>query len=142
MIDLKQTQKNDPVKRDVEHGLDDMKGSSPFDPPSVYEDKETNKVDFDAMNEALKELVEDHKIATKKIEEFETALVEYKTNGYKLNKEINTVFADFYKYYDNELLVHNEKEDKVLFPLLNEKLLAAGEHSVGENPSTAIDEIG
>lgn len=139
MIDLKETNKHDPVQRNVEHGLDEMKGCTPFDPPSVYEDKDKNKVDFESMADALKELVEDHKKAIKKIEEFEKALVDYKTNGYKITKEINAVFADFYKYYDNELLLHNEKEDKVLFPLLNEKLLASGEHSISENPKTAID---
>lgn len=139
MIDLKETNKVDPLKRDVEHGLDEMKGCTPFDPPSVYEEDKKNKVDFDSMADVLKELVEDHKIAIKKIEEFENALVEYKTKGYVLSKEINSVFSDFFKYYDNNLLLHNEKEDKVLFPLLNEKLLQAGEHSISENPKTAID---
>jgi hemerythrin-like domain-containing protein len=83
--------------------------------------------------------VEDHKVAIKKIEEFENALVQYKTTGYVLTKEINATFSDFFKYYDSNLLLHNEKEDKVLFPLLNEKLMATGEHSTGENPKTAID---
>ena len=139
MIDLKQTNQVDPLTRNVEHGLDEMKGSTPFDPPSVYDEDKKGTVNFDAMPEALKELVEDHKVAIKKIEEFENALVQYKTTGYVLTKEINATFSDFFKYYDSNLLLHNEKEDKVLFPLLNEKLMATGEHSTGENPKTAID---
>jgi len=139
MIDLKQTNQVDPLTRNVEHGLDEMKGSTPFDPPSVYDEDKKGTVNFDAMPEALKELVEDHKVAIKKIEEFENALVQYKTTGYVLSKEINATFSDFFKYYDSNLLLHNEKEDKVLFPLLNEKLMATGEHSTGENPKTAID---
>lgn len=139
MIDLKQTQKTDPLQRNVDHGLDNMKGCTPFDPPSVYEDKDAKKVDFDGMADALKELVEDHKNATKQLEAFENALVEFKSNAYQMTPAINSVFSDFFRYYDNELLMHNEKEDKALFPLLNEKLMASGEHSVGENPKTAID---
>ena len=139
MIDLKQTNQVDPLTRNVEHGLDEMKGSTPFDPPSVYDEDKKGTVNFDAMPEALKELVEDHKVAIKKIEEFENALVQYKTTGYVLTKAINATFSDFFKYYDSNLLLHNEKEDKVLFPLLNEKLMATGEHSTGENPKTAID---
>lgn len=139
MIDLKETNKVDPLKRNVEHGLDEMKGCTPFDPPSVYEEDKKGVVDFEGMDEVLKELVEEHKVAIKKIEEFENALIEYKTKGYVLSPEINTAFSNFFKFYDNNLLVHNEKEDKVLFPLLNEKLLQSGEHSTSENPKTAID---
>lgn len=139
MIDLKETNKKDPLKRNVEHGLDEMKGATPFDPPSVYEEDKKLKVDFESMPEALKELMQEHKVAMEKIEAFENALVEFKTNGYVLNSAINNVFSEFFKFYDNNLLVHNEKEDKVLFPLLNTKLLESGEHSTGENPKTAID---
>ncbi len=36
-------------------------------------------------------------------------------------------------------MVHNRKEEKGLFPILQKKLLASGEHSTGENPHTPID---
>ena len=139
MINLKEVNKTDPIKRNVEHGLDNMKGCTPFDPPSVYEEENKPKVDFDAMPPVLKDLVEEHKKATAEIEKFENALVDFKSNGYNVTKEINVAFSDFFKFYDNNLLVHNEKEDKVLFPFLNDKLIESGEHSVGENPKTAID---
>ncbi|MBK6522188.1 MAG: hemerythrin domain-containing protein [Sphingobacteriaceae bacterium] len=139
MIDLKETNKKDPIKRNVENGLDNMKGCTPFDPPSVYEEENKPKIDFDAMPEALQELMKEHKVAVEKIEAFENALVEYKTSGYVLNPSINSTLSEFFKFYDNNLLVHNEKEDKALFPILNAKLLESGEHSIGENPKTAID---
>ncbi|MBK7816126.1 MAG: hemerythrin domain-containing protein [Sphingobacteriaceae bacterium] len=137
MIDLKETNKKDPIKRNVENGLDNMKGCTPFDPPSVYEEENKPKIDFDSMPEALQELMKEHKVAVEKIEAFENALVEYKTSGYVLNPSINSTLSEFFKFYDNNLLVHNEKEDKALFPILNAKLLESGEHSIGENPKTA-----
>ncbi|MBK9282993.1 MAG: hemerythrin domain-containing protein [Sphingobacteriaceae bacterium] len=139
MIDLKETNKKDPLKRSVEHGLDNMKGATPFDPPSVYDEENKPKIDFESMPDAIKELMNEHKVAIEKLEIFENALVEFKSNGYVLNPSINSALSEFFKFYDNNLLVHNEKEDKVLFPLLNEKLIATGEHSIGENPKTAID---
>ncbi|MBL7896866.1 MAG: hemerythrin domain-containing protein [Bacteroidia bacterium] len=139
MIDLKETNKKDPIKRNVEHGLDNMKGCTPFDPPSVYEEEKKPKVDFKTMHETLQELVREHEVATAEIDKFESALAEFKSNGYNVTSEINYAFSDFFKFYDNKLLVHNEKEDKVLFPLLNKKLLESGEHSTGDNPKTAID---
>lgn len=139
MINLKETNKTDPLKRNVEHGLDNMKGCTPFDPPSAYDKDNKPKVDFENMHHVLQEFVNEHKIATQKTNDFEEALVKFKNNGYRLTPEINDVFSDFFKFYDNMLLPHNEKEDKVLFPLLNEKLLLTGEHSVGEDPKTAID---
>ena len=107
MINLKETAKTDPVKRNVEHGLDNMKGCTPFDPPSVYEEENKPKVDFAAMAPALQELIEEHKVAVEKIELFENALVEFKTNGYVLNQQINSALSEFFKFYDNKLLIHN-----------------------------------
>ena len=88
---------------------------------------------------SIKELVEEHELALKKVEEFEKGLVAYKTSGYKLDAKINEAFAGFFKFFDDVLLPHNDKEEKCLFPILREKLIAAGEHSVGEIKVTAIE---
>ena len=48
-------------------------------------------------------------------------------------------FGIFFKNLDEEILPHNRKEEKVLFPVLQKKLIASGEHSKGEKPVTAID---
>ncbi|MBL7890126.1 MAG: hemerythrin domain-containing protein, partial [Bacteroidia bacterium] len=44
-----------------------------------------------------------------------------------------------FKYFDENISKHNHKEEKTLFPILNQKLILAGEHSVGEHTMTAID---
>ena len=59
--------------------------------------------------------------------------------AFKLNNEINKAFGDFFKSLDEELLPHNRKEEKILFPILNQKLIEAGEHSKGHKLVTAID---
>jgi hemerythrin-like domain-containing protein len=138
MIDLKNLVKSDPVTRNVEKGLDQSE-HTPMDPPSVYEKPVAEKVTYENMAAPLKQFMDEHKVALQKIEAYEKALVEYKANGYKLTSEINTAFSAFFKFFDENISLHNHKEEKALFPLLNKKLIAAGEHSVGDNPMTAID---
>lgn len=138
MIDLKQLSKSDPVKRNVEKGLEQVE-HTPMDPPSAYEQPGKMKVDFKNMDKPLQTFVEEHKIAVQQVESFERALVQFKTSGYKVDQKVNEIFATFFKYFDSELLPHNDKEEKMLFPLLNKRLIEAGEHSTGETKLTAID---
>lgn len=138
MIDLKKLAKTEPIQRNVEKGLEDVE-HTPMDPPSAYEQPGAVKSDNNITEASIQVFVDEHVKAIAQISSFEKALVEFKTNGYKLNPEINRGFGDFFKYFDNELLAHNSKEEKVLFPLLQKKLLEAGEHSTGETPITAID---
>lgn len=138
MIDLKKIAKTDPIKRNVERGLEDVE-HSPMDPPAAYEQPGKMKVSFENMEKSLLTFVDEHKHATLTVDAFEKALVQFKTNGYQVDQQINEVFGGFFKFLDDELLPHNVKEEKVLFPILHKKLLEAGEHSVGPNPVTAID---
>ncbi len=138
MIDLKKAAITDPLQRNVEKGLEQIE-HSPMDPPSAYEQPAEIK-DNKVINEAsIQEFVDEHKLAMKHIEEFEKGLTAYKATGYLLNPEINKAFASFFKFFDEILLPHNDKEEKCLFPILREKLIAAGEHSTGEVKVTAIE---
>lgn len=134
----KKLNKTEPIKRKVEKGLEQVE-NSPMDPPAAYEQPGKPKVDFDQMQVALQTLMTEHKNALKKIENFENALMQFKTNGYRLDAAINSVFKEFFSFLDNDLFPHNYKEEKTLFPLLHQKLIEAGEHGIGDNPKTAID---
>lgn len=138
MIDLRRTAKNDPIKRNVEKGLEQVE-HTPMDPPSAYE--QPGKVDdlSNTQDKAIQVFMDEHQLAMKHLQNFEQALVQFKTNGYKVDDKINEIFAQFFKYFDAELLPHNSKEEKTLFPVLKKRLIEAGEHSTGENKITAID---
>lgn len=138
MIDLKQLAKTDPIKRNVEKGLEDVE-HSPMDPPEAYTSSTVEEVPETEFASVIRLLITEHKLALEKIEAFEKALVQFKLDGYKLDLKINEIFGDFFKYFDNNISVHNHKEERVLFPLLNKKLIEAGEHSVGGKIMTAID---
>ena len=136
---LRKTPKiKEPIIRNVEKGLEDSEHSH-MDPPSAYEQPGTLNASVDSMDTSIQELVDEHKIAMKQVEDFEKALVQFKTSGYKVDHKTNEIFGNFFKYFDGELLPHNDKEEKTLFPILNKRLIEAGEHSKGETKLTAID---
>ena len=138
MIDLKQAKKTDPVVKQQDKGLENQE-DSPMDPPNAYEEPGKIEMKKEDMSDSLKIFMDEHEAVLKVIGEFEKGIVEYKKNGYKLTNEINKSFSTFYKSLDENILPHNRKEEKILFPVLNKKLIAAGEHSKGEKAVTAID---
>lgn len=137
-LDLSKMNTVDPLKRHVEKSLD-TEEHTPFDPPEAYAPATVKGIAFEDMHPAIQLLMREHRDVMKITSEFETALIAYKAEGYKLTKEINGVFGKFYEFFDKNLLLHNAKEDKGFFPKLQLRLLESGEHSVGENPRTAID---
>jgi hemerythrin-like domain-containing protein len=137
-LDLKKLQKSDPVKKQSEKGLDDQE-DSPMDPPNAYEEPGKITMQQEDKADAIKIFMDEHREVLKVVAEFEKGLVAYKTNGYNLTNEINVSFSKFFKCFDEELLPHNRKEERVLFPILNKKLILAGEHSKGVKQVTAID---
>ncbi len=138
MIDLKQLSKTDPVKRNVEKGLEDVE-HTPLDPPDAYSETKLGKINFADFAIPIQQLVTEHKEMLEKIESFEIALIQFKNNGYLFDQKINEIFSVFFKFFDESISKHNHKEEKTLFPVLNQKLILAGEHSVGEHTMTAID---
>ena len=113
--------------------------NSPMDPPDAYAEPTVNQISEEELDESLKIFQKEHEEASEIIGKFETALISFKEKGYQLDDEINKGFKAFFEFFDDELLPHNRKEEKTLFPILHQKLLENEEHSPGDNPMTAID---
>ena len=134
----KSLKETDPLKRVVDKELDASE-YSPMDPPDAYEKTELSIIKNETMSESLTELMDEHKELMKVVDEFEKSLATFKENGYNFTNEINASFTKFFESFDNELLVHNRKEEKYLFPLLHKLLIDSGEHGTGEHPKTSVD---
>ncbi len=137
-LDLQALNELDPLKRNVEKELG-QEELTPMEPPSAYELPVSDNLNFKEFAMALQILMNEHQMALEKITRFEQALVQFKKNGYKLETFINDTFKEFFNFFDDKLLPHNQKEEKALFPFLHQRLIEAGEHSIGANPKTAID---
>ncbi|MBD3637552.1 MAG: hemerythrin domain-containing protein [Crocinitomicaceae bacterium] len=133
----KQLKETDPIIRNAEKG--DIEELSPMDPPSGFDEERVIGVDYENFHESLKEFCDEHKEAHAVCERFEAALNDFKKGGYYITTEINDAFNEFFVAFDEEVMPHNRKEEKGLFIILQEKLLASGEHSVGDEKHTPVD---
>lgn len=130
----------DPVignpEKDIEIQNDEL---SPMDPPDAYSSYATIELENEELNESLTLLKKEHEELVAVLDVFEKSLHEFKELGYVLNNNINDGFKKFFDFFDNHLLPHNRKEEKVLFPILQKALLSNNEHGTGPNPVTAVD---
>lgn len=112
---------------------------SPMDPPDAYAEPTVDQIAEGELDESLMLLKKEHEEATEIINAFEKSLISFKEKGYELDDEINVDFKAFFTFFDDELMPHNRKEEKTLFPILHQRLLETGEHSPGDDKITAID---
>ncbi len=132
---LKQT---DPIKGNVEKGLESEE-NSPMDPPEAYEGETVDGIEYDQLNVLLQNFMDEHVKGIEQISEFEKYLIAFKENGYVLNEAINMAFSDFFQFFDHNIMDHNRREEKQLFPLLHKRLIESGESGEGDHPHTAVD---
>lgn len=130
--------KSDPLKVNAEKGLEGAE-SSPMDPPDAYGGAVIEDVPYEDMHPFLRGYMDDHRKAVGMIERFDKALSKFKEQQYRIDEGTNGEFHDFFEYFDDHLLDHNRREERKFFPLLHEKLVASGEHSIDKKPRTAID---
>ncbi len=127
----------DPIIRNAEKG--EMEELSPMDPPDAYDKNRSIGLDYEGLENSLRELVDEHNEVIKYCDIFEKVLSDFKEGGYYITKEINDGFNAFFVYFDEHVLPHNRKEEKGLFPILQKRMLESGEHSEGDNPHTPVD---
>lgn len=136
----KKLKADDPLMRNANKELE-VSEHSPMDPPEAY-DVETARVEgmeYKDLHQALQLMIDDHNDLTKELKLFENALVEFHESQYFFTQEIHDQFDRFFKYFDDHILPHNRKEERVLFPILHKKLIEDGEHGVGKKKETAVD---
>lgn len=136
---IKLRKKDDPIQREVDKGFDDD-GMSPMAPPDAYDPPgESQGVPYEAMHPVMQAYRDEHDAFSKVLAEFRAALDKMKTDG--LDHAADATIREFFRCLDEDVFPHNRREEKVLFPLLAERLLAAGEHSKGPTPTTAVDAL-
>lgn len=136
MIDFKQAQKDDPLKRSAEKPAD-LEEMSPMDPPDAYEPPNVEKVDPATLHPLLQELIAEHRPLEEALNSFEKALNALQSEG--VTREVDDSVKEFFRFFDEHFIQHNRREEKQLFPLLKRKLISSGEHSQGPDQTTAVE---
>ena len=137
-MDFKEVQKTDPLKRSAEKQTAAPE-YSPMDPPDAYSPPGGDAVTYEAMPAFLKGLMDEHRSFEEPLKSFENALGWLQKNGLKPEKDVDESLRRFFSFLDDRIVVHHMKEEKILFPALQERLLEKGEHGSGERPRTAVD---
>lgn len=127
------------IQRYVENGLEGTALSSPMDPPQAFHLEGIEKVPYAEMADPLRSLIDEHRAYVAVLDGLETALIDLKNRHWAMDEGLSKGFREFFHFIDEETVRHNAKEEKALFPILRKKLIAVGECSPGDKPSTAID---
>lgn len=137
IFENKPDKKEDYIKRFVEKDADVDPVYSPMDPPDSYKPQGVEPVPYEELHSVMQLLIDEHKIALDKIAELEATLVEIKKDG--INRERNKKLGEFFEFLDNKIVLHNLKEERVLFPFIHDRMIDNGEHGTGPVPDTAVD---
>lgn len=126
------------IERFVENELE-TETMYPMEPPQPYQLASLHNLLPETLVKPLKVLFDDHIKFVSVIDDFEAALGDYKAASWQMNDSISKRLKDFFRFMDDVTPLHNAMEEKAFFPILHEKLIASGECSPGEHPTTAVD---
>ncbi len=134
----KKLKEEDPILRnaDKEENLEEY---SAMDPPDAYDKSRTVGAVYEKMHPFIQSLMDEHKELKGKIDAFDKALIKFREQSFDFTIEVNDEFNSFFKFFDEHIVPHNEREEHYFFRKLNEKLIESGEHGTGKNPETAVD---
>jgi len=112
--------------------------ASPFSPPDAYSASEKEEeIPYEDMHPILQRLIDEHKAFSEKLTEFEETIQIIESG--KIDREIDKRLRDFFAYLDEEIIPHNQDEEKKLFPKISEKMNRDGTHSKGDENFNVID---
>jgi len=134
-LDLKDLNKQDPLKRMVER-QNETEEFSPMDPPDAFQPPTLDEVKYEDMHPLIQALMDEHKACNKVINVFENTLNSLHKDGFSKNalEGIN----DFFSFFDESIIEHNRKEDDTIFSDLNTILYQKEEFSTGTE-KTIVD---
>ena len=134
---VKLRKKDDPIERDVDKGSED-EGLSPMAPPDAYAPPGDGlAIPYEEMHPVMQAFRDEHDSFGKVLAEFRSALDTMASSG--VDRETDATVREFFRQLDEEVFPHNRREEKVLFPLLAQRLVESGEHSKGHERTTAVD---
>ena len=134
-LDLKNLNKQDPLKRMVER-QNETEEFSPMDPPDAFQPPALDEVKYEDMHPLIQSLMDEHKVCNEVISAFESTLNAMHTDGF--SKRTLEGINDFFSFFDESIIEHNRKEDDTIFADLNTVLHEKEEYSTGTE-KTVVD---
>lgn len=127
----------DYIKRFVEKDAGEDPVYSPMAPPEAYQPQGVEAVPYDELHIAFRMMIDEHQATRDKLDEFEKTLLEIRQEG--ISKGRSSSLGSFFRFLDNNIVPHNLKEERILFPYIHDRMIENGECGIGPTPETAID---
>jgi hemerythrin-like domain-containing protein len=127
---------DDPVTRQAELAPEEA-GLSPMAPPDAYDPPAMDAIARADLHPFLGGLSDEHDKLATELKAVEAVVASVRAEG--LTRDWLRALNRFLSVIDREFIPHCREEERVLFPLLNERLVMAGEHSAGRERRTSID---
>lgn len=122
------------IRRNTDKGV--VGESSPMDPPDGFAPPSIEEVPRGEMSPFLAKLMDEHDRFKSLLENFEGLLTAISARG--VTKEINEGLGGFFRVFDNEVIPHQQLEERELYPALDKALVQKGEHSKGRETFTCV----
>ena len=137
-MELRNLKHSDPLKRSADKQSDSPE-YSPMDPPDAYSPPAIEEIPYDNMPVFIQKLMDDHQEFRKELELLEEVLGQLREKGLGRGSGVEEALSSFFAFMDERILTHHLKEERVLFPLLQQRLIEKGQRGVGDTPRTAVD---
>jgi len=134
-LDLRNLNKQDPLKRMVERQTE-TEEFSPMDPPEAFKPPVLDEVKYEDMHPLIQRLMKEHIKCNEVISVFENTLNDLHSKGF--SKNTLDGINDFFSFFDETIMLHNNNEDKTIFADLNIILHNKEEYSIGSK-KTVVD---
>ncbi len=89
------------------------------------------------LHPLLQEFVDEHQVVLEKIKQFEEVVQAARAKG--MDEERASLIHEFFEFFGDYVLVHNEREERMLFPVLQRELLERDEFQEGREKQTAVE---
>ena len=126
------TEQPEEVEIDMEGGISPYAPPEAFNPPSKDEE-----IPFEDLHPFLQEFISEHKDYTKELNAFEATIA--MIEGGKVDRQINDRLVQFFTYFDEKIVGHNQEEERYLFTRISKKMKEQGEHSKSDKDFNVID---
>ncbi len=110
---------------------------SPLNPPDAYHPPGSENIALQELHPFLQRLVGEHEAIRAALVKFEETIMAMKEKG--VTKEVNESLKDFFQFFNDEFIPHAKREEKTLFPILDQALRKERIKSPGAGITTAVD---
>lgn len=129
---------NPPTETEPEVEIDMEGGVSPYAPPEAYNPpSKSEEIPYEDMHPFLQEFIDEHNAYTKELNAFEATIA--MIEGGRVDKDIDERLRQFFAFFDEKVVGHNQEEEKYLFPRISKKMTESGEHSQADENFNVID---